>query len=45
LFGIDTAHGHSVRVIEACARNQAAHTGTDLIAGNVGTFEGAQEFG
>src|SRR3989442_1877348 len=40
---IDTAHGHSVRVIEAVREIKRRHVGTDLIAGNVGTFEGAQE--
>jgi len=40
---IDTAHGHSVRVIEAVREIKLRHPATDLIAGNVGTFEGAQE--
>src|SRR5256714_3973660 len=37
---IDTAHGHSVRVIEAVREIKLRHPETDLIAGNVGTFEG-----
>jgi IMP dehydrogenase len=40
---IDTAHGHSVRVIEAVREIKRRHPGTDLIAGNVGTYDGAQE--
>src|SRR5437588_995690 len=40
---IDTAHGHSVRVIEAVREIKRRHAGTDLIAGNVGTGEGARE--
>ena len=40
---IDTAHGHSSRVIEAVAEIKKRHPETDLIAGNVGTGEGAKE--
>ena len=40
---IDTAHGHSLRVIEAVREIKQRHPDTDLIAGNVGTTEGAQE--
>jgi IMP dehydrogenase len=40
---IDTAHGHSLRVIEAVREIKKRHPDTDLIAGNVGTTEGAQE--
>src|ERR1051325_8986415 len=40
---IDTAHGHSARVIEAVKEIRERHPQTDLIAGNVGTTEGAQE--
>src|SRR6201989_818297 len=40
---IDTAHGHSTRVIEAVREMKQRHPETDLIAGNVGTFAGAQE--
>ncbi len=40
---IDTAHGHSVRVIEAVREMKQRHPETDLIAGNVGTTEGTQE--
>lgn len=40
---IDTAHGHSSRVIDAVREIKNAHPGTELIAGNVGTTEGAQE--
>src|SRR5258707_3861600 len=40
---IDTAHGHSSRVIEAVREIKQRHSGTDLIAGNVRTTAGAQE--
>jgi IMP dehydrogenase len=40
---IDTAHGHSSRVIEAVRDIRKRHGETDLIAGNVGTTAGAQE--
>jgi len=40
---IDTAHGHSSRVIEAIKEIKKRHSETDLIAGNVGTTAGAQE--
>ena len=40
---IDTAHGHSSRVIEAVKDIKKRHPETDLIAGNVGTAAGAQE--
>src|SRR5947207_10141562 len=40
---IDTAHGHSLRVIEAVREIKQRHPDTDLIAGNVGTTEGTQE--
>ena len=40
---IDTAHGHSSRVIDAVKDIKRRHSDTDLIAGNVGTTAGAQE--
>src|SRR5512145_33909 len=40
---VDTAHGHSTRVVEAVRDIKKRHPQTDLIAGNVGTTEGAQE--
>ena len=40
---IDTAHGHSSRVIDAVKDIKRRHGDTDLIAGNVGTTAGAQE--
>lgn len=40
---IDTAHGHSSRVIDAVRDIKKRHSETDLIAGNVGTMAGAQE--
>jgi IMP dehydrogenase len=40
---IDTAHGHSSRVVDAVKDIKKRHPETDLIAGNVGTTAGAQE--
>jgi IMP dehydrogenase len=40
---IDTAHGHSSRVIEAVRDIKRQHPDTQLIAGNVGTGDGARE--
>jgi len=39
---VDTAHGHSQGVLSAVARTKEAFPDTQLIAGNVGTAEGAQ---
>src|SRR5450631_3938126 len=38
LLAIDSAHGHSTRVIEAIQSVKAALPEVDLLAGNVGTF-------
>ncbi len=43
LLAIDSAHGHSTRVIEAIKAIKASLPEVDLIAGNVGTFDGACE--
>ncbi|MCA1631021.1 MAG: IMP dehydrogenase [Acidobacteria bacterium] len=40
---IDTAHGHSSRVIEAVREIKRRHPDTQLIAGNVATTEGTRE--
>ena len=40
---IDTAHGHSSRVIEAVREIKRRYTDVQLIAGNVGTTEGTRE--
>lgn len=40
---IDTAHGHSERVLLAVAAVKKALPDVDLVAGNVGTFDGARE--
>jgi IMP dehydrogenase len=39
---IDTAHGHSEGVLQAVARTKEAFPDQDLIAGNVGTYDGAK---
>src|SRR3954465_6673701 len=43
LLAIDSAHGHSTRVLEAIRAVKAKFPEVDLIAGNVGTYEGAEE--
>jgi len=40
---VDTAHGHSERVLEAVAQIKKLIPGTDLMAGNVATFAGASD--
>src|ERR687883_486863 len=40
---VDTAHGHSSRVIEAVRELKRRHADTQLIAGNVATTEGTRE--
>src|SRR5689334_9502505 len=40
---IDSAHGHSTRVLEAVRQVKHQFPDVDLIAGNVGTFDGACE--
>ncbi len=40
---VDTAHGHSSRVIEAVRELKRSHPDTQLIAGNVATAEGTRE--
>src|SRR3954451_17234298 len=40
---IDTAHGHSTRVIEAVREIKGRHSDVQLVAGNVGTTEGTRE--
>jgi IMP dehydrogenase len=43
LLAIDSAHGHSTRVIEAIKAVKAKLPEVDLIAGNIATFDGACE--
>src|SRR5205085_7547875 len=43
LLAVDSAHGHSSRVIDAVKAVKAALPEVDLIAGNVATFDGACE--
>jgi IMP dehydrogenase len=40
---IDTAHGHSERVVEAVRHIKSRLENVQLVAGNVGTYEGAKE--
>jgi len=42
VIAIDTAHGHSIRVMEAIKAVKKA-LDVQLIAGNIGTYEGARE--
>jgi len=43
LLAIDSAHGHSTRVLEAIQTVKSKFPEVSLIAGNVGTFDGACE--
>src|SRR5437868_8061794 len=43
VLAIDSAHGHSTRVLEAVKQVKAKFPEVDLIAGNIGTFDGACE--
>jgi len=43
LLAIDSAHGHSTRVLEAVKLVKSKLPEVDLISGNVGTFDGACE--
>src|SRR5579863_5228554 len=43
VLAIDTAHGHSARVMEAIRAVKSKLPEMQLIAGNVGTFEGARD--
>jgi IMP dehydrogenase len=40
---IDTAHGHSERVLQAVVAIKRAYPEVDVVAGNVATFEGARD--
>jgi IMP dehydrogenase len=39
---VDTAHGHSKNVIEMVKHLKKTYTGLDIIAGNIGTYDGAK---
>jgi IMP dehydrogenase len=41
VLAIDSAHGHSSRVLEAVREVKRRHPGVGLLAGNVATYEGA----
>jgi IMP dehydrogenase len=43
ILAIDSAHGHSTRVLEAIKQVKAKLPEIELVAGNVGTFDGACE--
>ena len=43
VLAVDTAHGHSQRVLEAVRKIKAALPEVDVIAGNVATYEGARD--
>jgi len=43
LLAIDSAHGHSTRVLDAVKKVKSKLPDVDLIAGNVATFDGACE--
>jgi IMP dehydrogenase len=41
-LAIDSAHGHSSRVLEAVSEVKKRFPGVDLMAGNIATYDGAQ---
>src|SRR6185312_15937012 len=43
VLAVDTAHGHSQRVLEAVRKIKAALPQIDVLAGNVATYEGARD--
>src|SRR5580658_2015994 len=43
VLAVDSAHGHSSRVMEAIVAIKKAFPEVDLLAGNVATFEGARD--
>ena len=43
VLAVDTAHGHSRRVLDAVRKLKAALPRIDVIAGNVATYEGARD--
>jgi IMP dehydrogenase len=43
VIAVDSAHGHSQRVMEAVKSIKSKLPGTQVLAGNVGTFEGARD--
>jgi len=43
VLAIDTAHGHTARVMDAVRAIKKALPGVDLITGNVATYEGARD--
>jgi len=43
VLAVDSAHGHSSRVMEAISAIKKAFPEVDLLAGNVATFEGARD--
>jgi IMP dehydrogenase len=42
LIVVDTAHGHSSRVLEAVSRIKRLSNAVQIVAGNIATYEGAQ---
>jgi len=43
VLGIDSAHGHSTRVMDAIKAVKKAFPEVDLVAGNVATYDGARD--
>jgi IMP dehydrogenase len=43
VVAVDTAHGHTKKVLETVAAIRAKHAELEVIAGNIGTYEGARE--
>ena len=43
MIAVDTAHGHTKGVRDVVEKVKTAHPGLELIAGNVGTYEGTKD--
>jgi IMP dehydrogenase len=43
VLAVDTAHGHTAKVLETVEKLRERYPDVDLVAGNVGTYEGARD--
>jgi IMP dehydrogenase len=43
VLAVDTAHGHTAKVLETVEKLRERHPEVDIVAGNVGTYEGARD--
>jgi len=43
VLAVDTAHGHTAKVLETVETLRERHPEVDIVAGNIGTYEGARD--